>query len=407
MADSSSRDLSAIGGLAAVCLGISASIIPGFLLGSLFVHMGPDLGYAQATSGMLVALFFAASVFLSAPLGRVADRRGPRITLSVALIASFSVQMLVGIFGTSVGAVALLAVAAGVANALNQVSANVWIARHVPQRRQGIAFALKQSSMPAGALAAGLSLPILVEQFGWRSAFFAGALLALVALVALTVVAPHVRPADHEQSGVPSRRREGRWILVSLAFAVGLASAAAVTLGSFFVNSAVESGFSAAAAGGLLAAGSVISIASRLGAGMWADRRVRASLLGAVAAMLALGATAYVLLGVQTTWAHVLALPLAFGAGWAWPGVYTLAVVRINPDRPGRATGVTQSGTYFGASLGPLVFGVLVEQAGYEWAWGLAALLSLSAAAAVLNTRRIVRATPVTPAVTPSGGIVT
>src|SRR5262245_5275151 len=54
-------------GLAAVCVGIAASVIPGFLLGSLFVSMGPELGYDEATSGLLVAAFFCASAFLSAP----------------------------------------------------------------------------------------------------------------------------------------------------------------------------------------------------------------------------------------------------------------------------------------------------------------------------------------------------
>ena len=54
--------------LMAVCLGIAATISPGFMLGSLYVEMGPDLGYGEATSGALVAAFFGASAVLSAPV---------------------------------------------------------------------------------------------------------------------------------------------------------------------------------------------------------------------------------------------------------------------------------------------------------------------------------------------------
>ena len=72
---------------------------------------------------------------------------------------------------------------------------------------------------------------------------------------------------------------------------------------------------------------------------------------------------------------YVLATPVAFGAGWAWPGLFNLSVVRRFPEAPGAATGATQTGTYLGAGVGPLVFGLVVDARGFSVAWPLAAVL--------------------------------
>ena len=104
--------------LVAVCLGIAATISPGFMLGSLYVEMGPDLGFGEATSGALVAAFFGASAVLSAPLGRWVDRRGPAFTLRVALVGSAVLQAAIGVLGRSALLIGLLALVAGTANAL-------------------------------------------------------------------------------------------------------------------------------------------------------------------------------------------------------------------------------------------------------------------------------------------------
>ena len=375
-------------GMVAVCLGIASTIIPGFMLGSLFVEIGPDLHYGRSVSGIVLASFFGASAFLSAPLGRWVDRRGPVFCLRLALVSSASLQAAIALGARVWGVLALIGAAAGGANALCQVSSNVWIARFVPPHRQGIAFAAKQSSMPAAALVSGLAIPALAVRFGWRWAFAAGITFAILSLGLLGSM-------DDERSsssaGVSEERAEGSLRpLLWLAVAAGLSSAAAVTLGSFFVDSTVEVGLSKSTAGLMLALGSAISITSRLIAGTVADRR-KGNLLGLVAAMLAAGAVSYLVFAWRVPASHWIGLSIAFGAGWAWLGVFNLAVVRANPNSPGRATGITQSGTYVGASMGPLIFGLLADHASYSAAWIVAAFIAIGASLAVLHARRSLR----------------
>jgi MFS family permease len=178
---------------------------------------------------------------------------------------------------------------------------------------------------------------------------------------------------------------------VVLAAALGFGAAAANCLGTFLVSTAVESGLSPAAAGWTLSLGSATGIVGRLVAGKLADRRGRRHLY-AVASMLVCGAGAELALASGASWVVVAVTPVAFGLGWAWPGVSNLAIVRNYAGAPARATGVTQTGVYIGAVVGPLGFGI-AAQSSYALAWVLTALASaLSAALVVLARRQLVRA---------------
>jgi len=136
----------------------------------------------------------------------------------------------------------------------------------------------------------------------------------------------------------------------------------------------------------VVAAGSASVIVVRLVAGARADRRQGRN-LPVVATMLVLGAAGYLLYATESKMALLLATPLTFAAGWGWPGLFNLAVVRANPGAPGLASGVTQTGTYLGAVAGPLLFGALAENRSYAAAWTLAAVCSLVAALAMVLGR--------------------
>ncbi len=381
-------------GLGPVAMGIVASILPVFLLGSLSIEIRGELGYGEATGGLVLAAFFGASAIVSSRLGRVIDRVGPRRGLTTALTAVVVVQLGVAGLARHPAALALLAAAGGVANATAQLSANVFIARDLPLHRQGLGFAVKQSAMPGASLVAGLTLPTLALTVGWRWVFVTGAVLAAAAAAVVAARLPHdVAVSRAEARAIAAEDPPPRGALGSLAVAAAFSTAAAITLGGFFVESAIDAGIDAGTAGLAFAAGSLVSIVVRLAVGVVADRRP-GNLLGAVAVMIALGALTSVWFTWRSPTVQLLGVPLAFGAGWAWPGLFNLSVVRAAPRFPGRATGITQTGTYVGGAIGPIVFGAVAEAAGYSAAWWLAAGLGLGAAVAVLVGREVLTRAP-------------
>ena len=73
----------------------------------------------------------------------------------------------------------------------------------------------------------------------------------------------------------------------------------------------------------------------------------------------------------------VIAVAVAFAAGWGWNGLYNLAVVRHNENAPAAASGITQAGIYLGGVFGPLVFGLAAETWSYALAWRGAGVVTL------------------------------
>ena len=368
---------------------VTGGSLPAFLAGGVSVQLRADLGFGESGLGLAVGAFFLAAAASSAVLGRTAERLGP--TASMRVSASCSALSLLGVAAgaRSFGSLLALLAVGGVANALAQPAANLFIARTVPAARLGMAFAVKQSGIPAATLLGGLAVPTIALTVGWRWAFVAGALLPIVGGLTIPSV-PAASVGSNVASRPTPRTRVPMRPLVVLGFGIGFGAAAAGTLGAFLVNAAVDAGISEGPAGLLVSGGSAVGIAMRLLAGRRADRR-EGGHLRVVSLMLVAGSVAYVLYATEQPWLLVLATPLAFGAGWGWPGLFNLAIVRAHPTAAAAASGVTQTGTYFGAVAGPVVFGVVVERASYRAAWLLAAAFALAGAATIAAGRSLIR----------------
>ena len=371
--------------LAAVIAVVTTGVLPVFLTGAMGVQVRRDLDFGEAGLGLVVGAFFVGGTVASAALGRASERLGP--TRSMRTSASLSAAVLLAIAGLAQSYRTLLVLLAigGVANALTQPAANLFIARTVDRSRLGVAFAVKQAAVPAATVLGGLAVPAVALTVGWRWAFVIGAAVSVAGALAVPAVGG-TTAEDRQAARIP---RSALPLLLVLSVGIGLGAAAAGTLGAFLVSAAVEAGIDEGPAGLLVAAGSAIGIAVRLVSGYRADRRGGGH-LRVVATMLALGAVAYLLYATGSAIVILLATPLAFGAGWGWPGLFNLAVVRQNPDAPGAASGITQTGTYFGAFAGPLLFGWVAERSSYRWAWLVASACCVGATAFVVAGRRMI-----------------
>jgi predicted MFS family arabinose efflux permease len=167
-----------------------------------------------------------------------------------------------------------------------------------------------------------------------------------------------------------------------------LASAGPNSLGAYLVASAVDIGIAEGVAGVLAAAGSGVSLITRVIFGQRADRRHDYG-FAAVIGLLLTGSVGFALLASDSAALFVAGTIVAFALGWGWPGLFNLAVVDQNRHAPGAATGVTQTGIYLGAAAGPAVFGLLSTELGYSASWAISGGLCLLAAAAFAYAQRL------------------
>jgi predicted MFS family arabinose efflux permease len=375
-----------VAAVAAAVLATTVGVLPLFLLGGLAVFVGADLRFGAAELGVAVATYYAASAVASLPAGWFAERIGARRSMLLGAAASTASLLAIAIAASDLPRLVATMLLAGAGNAMSQLGANLGLARVVPRDRQGLAFGIKQASIPVATLLAGLAVPLLGLTVGWRWAFAAGALLFPV----LVVVAPRseARPARR-----PGSLRAGDVTLrplVVLAIAAALGSASVNALGAFFVKSTVASGLDVGSAGFLLALASVIGVAARVWNGHRADQRAGGH-LNQVALLIVIGGLAMALLALsEIRPLLVVASVVAFGAGWGWNGLFTFAIVRRNPRAPAAATAITQLGLFLGGVIGPLAFGATVEGASYAVAWLGGALALFVAAGLILVGRRMV-----------------
>lgn len=367
---------------------MTVGILPGFLTAGLAVQMGGEIGLTLTSLGVVVGVFFAASAVTSPAMGVLVQRVGWARALRAA--ATLAAVTLAGIASTvdSPGGLAGWFVLGGVACSLAAPAANLTVARCVPARRRGLLFGIKHAAVPAATFLGGIAVPAVALTVGWRWAFGGGAFLAV-----LTALLVPLRPSLHERTPVVSGPgRVGR-PSTPLPLLVGLAIAAVLGIGgidamkTFIVTYAVETGMTESAAGYLLAGGSVAGIVTRVIAGWLIDRTDRADLT-AVAAMQIVGALGVIVITAGAGPGLVFGGLVAFVAGWGWSGLLTFAVVKDNEDAPATATGITQTGVFVGAAIGPPAFGLLADHVSYRAAWWSTAMALLGAAALTLYVRR-------------------
>ena len=393
-------------------------MLPVFLTGTLAVQLEAGLHVSTTAIGGAVATFFGASALSSVRAGRLAERLGPFKVILVAVGLAAGTLLGTGLVVTSLPGLLGFLVAGGLANGAMQPAVNLLLARAVADRRQGLAFGVKQAAIPTSTLLSGLAVPALALTAGWHVAYLAAAGLAL--LVGAVLVsggrrlmpgptaarpAPRAHDAGDDDAGGevdrPGAASGGGFDarpLVFLAAAMACAVAASNAMGSFVVPGAVHDGVAPGVAGLVSAAGSVVGLSTRVGFGWRSDRsglrghRAADAHIGTVTALIAVGALGYGALALGSLGLLVPAVLVAYGGGWGYNGLFNLAVVRAYPDSPARATGVTQVGTYLGGMVGPLGFGIVADHLGFDAGWAMCAGLAVLAVAAFTLSRRRLRA---------------
>lgn len=364
-------------------------VLPAFLVGALAVQIRGDLQLGPIQIGLAAATLFAVSGILARPLGRLVQRIGPVRGMTVS--ATLAAIALTGVGFAPTMPLLIVALAfGGLANAMAQPSANLGISRAVGPGRLGLAFGIKQSSIPAATLLAGLAVPGIALVLGWRYAFWFGAVIAVgVALWALlTIPAGPGEARVHEETKDRGTPRSG---LIVLTIGGALAAGTSTSLGVFLVDSAVLSGISPGSAGLLFAASALLGLLLRIGFGAAMDRYPTSSPYVLIANLLTIGVLGYVLIGTGFTPLLVAGSLLTYAAGWTWTGLLHFAVVRDNRRGAATATGVLQTGLSLGSAAGPLLFGILVEATSYRTAWFTAGAVSLIAAFIFRAGRRMIR----------------
>jgi MFS family permease len=359
--------------------GLVLVALPIFMVGGLAVQIRDDLGFSESALGAAVTIGFAVGAAAALFGGRLADRLGPRTAVQIG--AGFAtVSMLgLGLVAESWASLTIFLCIAGFGVAITDPGLAILVDRVIPPGKQGLAFGVKEASIPAATLLAGLAVPAIALTAGWRWAFVLGAIpLAIVVFLLPRVASAEASPREPElepkldMGEVSSSPHRKSIVYAAIGGAMGTAAASGV--GVFLTESAVAMGMSQAGAGFLLAAGSVAGIVARISAGVAADR-IGGIQFRLISMMLTVGAVTMALGGTGTTLLLIVGTIGAFTGGWAWTGIFFLSLIKTNPTAPGAAAGVGTFSLGLGNASGPLFFGLVAQSFSFPAAWVVAGVV--------------------------------
>ncbi|MDE0230901.1 MAG: MFS transporter [bacterium] len=355
---------------------VALAAVPVFLTGAMGVQIRAEFGLGPAGFGIMLSAFHLSSTLASPALGRAVERHPASMRWAVTLTLVSLVGIALG--GRSPVLYAGFLIGTGLGFALAQTSTNLFITRTVPAGNRATVLGIKHAAIPLAALLAGLAVPTVAVTIGWRWAFAiaAGGVTLLLAWLPKSFTGFRNPPAK-DGGGSPPKE------LIVLVLATILAMASGSALSAFLVSYAVSTGIGAASAGFLLSAGGASAVAMRVMWGWLADRRSTRGFFGIVG-LLTVGSVGYLLLSTEQPALILVGAMTSFAGVLGWSGLLVHAVVDRNLKAPARATGVTQVGFYAGGGIGPPLFGFLIDQFSYRFAWMTAAGLVLVAAGLVL-----------------------
>lgn len=337
-----------------------------YAIGTLGPFLVADFGVAPAWLGYLTMSAFGFAALLSLWAGPLVNRLGSRRALLLFLVTALAY----GLMGMAPGfAWLVLAMAVcGIAQALCNPATNLLIAERVAPQKKAAVMGLKQSGVQVAALFAGLLLPGIALQFGWRAALL---LLVPVSLL-LALSAPRIapRPAAGKSAGFglirPSRALA---LLMTIQLCVGVALSAYITFLGVF---AAGQGMSALLAGSLVGVFGVMGILARVLLTPISGRMRDESWLLSI--LLALAACAVAVTAQATPARHWTLWAGTIGIGLTAVATNAIAMSMLLRDRafgqPANASGMLSVGFFSGFALGPPGFGALSGGPwGFAGAW--------------------------------------
>lgn len=343
--------------------------------------MSLDLHFEPELIGYLIMSSFGLAAVLSLCAGAIVDHVGTRAALLVLFYAIALAFALIATAETLDGLI-LAAAICGIAQALANPVTNQLIAQRIRPERKAHVVGLKQSGVQLAALFAGLVLPAIAFQYGWRTAFGIIAPVAVLFAIATLFFIP--RQLIRINTGlIPPRPNSLLRRLMGTQFCVGIALSAFVT---FLPTFATQQGMPLYRADILIAVFGIAGMLSRiLLTPMGAKLKDESLLLSALIVIAAATVAITMHAGPHNHWRLWIG---AAGMGLTAVGTNAIAMSMLIRDPAfgsvTMASGFVSFAFFSGFAIGPPLYAVLFSYSGSLFlSWG--ALIGVLCAACVMT----------------------
>lgn len=348
------------------------------LLAPLFPWLKDAFALSYAELGLLMTVFFVVSASGQALAGFVVDRVGAR-TILFSGIGLLGLSALLLSQAQNYPMLLAGAMLAGLGNSVFHPADFTLLNKRVSAPRLGHAFSVHGLSGNLGWAAAPVFMTAMAGLFDWRTALFMAAVIPFTVLVVLFAYRDLLRTDELEATvGSPQKAVAGRGDMLGfmkvpavwMCFAFFFITAMAFGGIQSFSPSSLRSlyGMSLASATAAYTAYMLASAAGMVWGGFLATKATRHDRTIAIAFTVSgLLALLIATAAVSPLMAVVLMGAIGFGAGVAGPSRDLLIRAAAPKNATGRVYGVVYSGLDIGLSVGPLLFGALMDADRPAW----------------------------------------
>ncbi|WP_338022699.1 MFS transporter [Allosalinactinospora lopnorensis] len=323
----------------------------------------------------------------------IIDRYGERFTMTASLLLT---AFFLGLLNTAegpIGAGAVLVLVGAAAGPVNAASGRL-ILGWFTMRERGLAMGIRQTAQPLGIALSAAALPIAAAHWGFTGAMLLPAALAMVMapLVAVLTATPRQKgtdpgPATASRPASPYRHPT-IWRVHGASMLLGVPQFTVMTYALVYLVQ--EHGWSAPAAGAVLAVAQVPGAASRLLLGVWSDRV--GSRLRPVRTIAAVSGAALLLLSLSPLVLPVAGVPLLLACvvlSMSHNGLtFTSVAETAGLPWAGRAMAAQNSLQALSSMLTPFMMAVVIHWYGLSPVFAVSAAFCAAAIVAVPIARR-------------------
>ena len=380
--------------IAGVCAAHMMSHYYMLMLAPLLAFIRDDFNVSYTELALALTVFNVVSGVLQTPVGFLVDRVGARFVLLAGLFLSSISFAIAGVVDSYWVFIAMYGVA-GLGNTVYHPSDYSLLSRHAPSDRLGQVFSYHTFAGMVGSAIAPVTLLFMQSQFGWRGAYIGAAIFGLIVLVVLAAQPePAVRVARAAMS--PARERtdlvDTGWrlllsppILLNLAFFTlisimggGLNTYLVVALGALHSTPTAIANVALTA---LLAMGAVGVLVGGLLAGRTRNHAIVA------ASGLTVGGIVTALVGLFDFGPVLLIVIMGFSGfcvGMTYPSRDMLVRAVTPPNAYGKVFGFVSTGFNIGASIAPIMYGMLMDHGQPRAVFFVSAAVSLLCVSTVI-----------------------
>jgi len=356
--------------IAGVCAAHMMSHYYMLMLAPLLAFIRDDFDVSYTQLALALTVFNVVSGTLQTPVGFLVDRIGARPVLLFGLFLSSASYAIAGIVGSFWVFVAMYGVA-GLANTVYHPADYSLLSRHTPSAKIGQVFSFHTFAGMVGSAIAPVTLLYMQSQFGWRGAYIGAAIFGLIVLIVLVAQPEPAAETKHAKAAAKQQTdlADTGWrlllsppILLNLAFFVmislmgsGLNTYLVVALGALH-------GTATAVANMALTALLAMSALGVLAGGILAGRTSRHALVAASG--LTVGGVVTALVGLFDFGSVLLIAIMGFSgfcAGITYPSRDMLVRAVTPPGAFGKVFGFVSTGFNIGASIAPIMYGMLMD----------------------------------------------